>query len=152
MGNLLGGKKAAMQFVHQSIYGKSKLVDISPDLEEGSREDDGETGKESSFDDLWKLSEELKTLQAALESLQGKEIQPVKVRGVQVQKEYDGGNLANNENGVGENRSQHVDEETEAANDALGEVSSDAGAKLVVQEEPGSRRLDVDDKLSMPRS
>ena len=78
-GNLLGGKKAAMQFVHQSIYGKSKLVDISPDLEESSREDDGEGEKENGFDDLWKLSEELKTLQAALESLQGKEIQPEKV-------------------------------------------------------------------------
>ena len=92
------------------------------------------------------------TLQAALESLQGKEIQPVKVRGVQVQKAYDGGNLENNEYDVGDDQSQHGDEETEAVNDALGEVNSDAGAKLEVQKESGSRRLDVDDKLSMPIS
>ena len=61
---------------------------------------------------------------------------------------YDGGNLENNEN----DQSQHGDEETEAVNDALREVSSDAGAKLEVKKESWSRRLHVDDKLSMPRS
>ena len=147
MGNRLGGKKAAMQFVHESIYGKTKLGT----LKEGSGEDDGDIEKENNFDELWKLAEELKTLEAALETLQGKGISPENARGVQVEKADESENTKNKEKGIEENRSDHGADKTETMNNALGEVESDSGAKLEVEKEIGSRSIAVETS-SLPRS
>lgn len=148
LGNRLGGKKAAMQFVHESIYGKTKLGT----LKEGSGgEDGGDIEKENNFDELWKLAEELKTLEAALETLQGKEISPENARGVQVEKADESENTKNKEKGIEENRSDHGADKTETMNNALGEVESDSGAKLEVEKEIGSRSIAVETS-SLPRS
>jgi len=126
MGNQLGGKKAAMQFVHESIHGKVKLANFSLDVG-GSKENDKVGEKENSFDDLWKLSEELKTLEAALESLQGKEITSENAREVRVAAVD---KAENREKEVEEEtRSEHGTGKTEASNYALGEIESDAKAK-----------------------
>ena len=72
MGNQLGGKKAALQFVHESVFGKSRGVEkktMDVEAEGGNIKE-----QDSSLDDIWKLSEELKALEAALESLEGKEL------------------------------------------------------------------------------
>ena len=74
MGNQLGGKKAALQFVHESVFGKSRGVEkktMDVEAEGGNIKE-----QDSSLDDIWKLSEELKALEAALESLEGKELNP----------------------------------------------------------------------------
>merc|ERR1719430_1106692 len=120
LGNLLGGKKAAMQFVHERIYGKDKLVNFSLDLREGSQEDDGESEKKNDFDELWKLSEKLKTLEAALESLQGKEITLENAKTAQVEKAGNGGNEKDKEKDIDETQ-------TETANEALGDEENDVG-------------------------
>ena len=147
LGNRLGGKKAAMQFVHESIYGKTKLGI----LKEGSGEDGGDIEKENNFDELWKLAEELKTLEAALETLQGKGISPENARGVQVEKADESENTKNKEKGIEENRSDHGADKTETMNNALGEGESDSGAKLEVEKEVGSRSIAVETS-SLPRS
>ena len=72
MGNQLGGKKAALQFVHESVYGKSRGVEEK--TMDVKAKGDNIKEEDSSLDDIWKLSEELKALEAALESLQGKEL------------------------------------------------------------------------------
>jgi len=148
-GNRLGGKKAAMQFVHESIYGKTKLGT----LKEGSDgEDGGEIEKKNNFDELWKLAEELKTLEATLETLQAKEISPGNARRVQVGKADDGENEKNKEKVIDINQSEHVADKTETANDASGEVESDSGVKLEVEKKLRSRRIAVDETGSLPRS
>ena len=122
MGNQLGGKKAAMQFVHESIYGKLKLVNVS--LGDGESKGDERAGeKENSFDDLWKLSEDLNTLEAALESLQGKEITSENTREVHVEEVKD----AENEEKEFERKSQS--EKIRDLKGALDEFESNAGEK-----------------------
>ena len=72
IGNQLGGKKAALQFVHESVFGKSRGVEkktMDVKAEGGNIKEE-----DSSLEDIWKLSEELKALEAALESLQVKEL------------------------------------------------------------------------------
>ena len=150
MGNQLGGKKAAMQFVHESIYGKSKPVNLSIDDMKDGTEDGGESEKENSFDldNMWKLSEELKTLEAALESLQGNKVTP-DTGSERVVKENSGEKKENKEKEVEE------DGDHGASNDALGEVEISAGAKLEnteVEKESLSRNIAVDEKSSLPRS
>ena len=150
MGNQLGGKKAAMQFVHESIYGKSKQVHLSIDDMKDSTEDGGESEKENSFDldNMWKLSEELKTLEAALESLQGNKVTP-DTGSERVVKEDSGEKEENKEKLIEE------DGDHGASNDALGEVDSNAGVKLEnteVEKESLSRNIAVDEKSSLPRS
>jgi len=152
LGNRLGGKKAAMQFVHESIYGKTKLVNLALDLKDDSGEDDGESEKENDFDKLWKLTEELKTLEAILESLQGSEITAENARGVQGEKVDDGENEKNKEKQIDENQSVHGAGNAETAADALGGVESDSGAKLEVEKEFRNRSIAVDETSSLPRS
>ena len=147
-GNLLGGKKAAMQFVHERVYGKDKLVNLSLDLKEGSREDDGESEKKNDFDELWKLSEKLKTLEAALESLQGKEITLENAKTVQVEKAGKGGNEKDKEKDIDETRSGRGVDETETANEALGDEENDVGDKLEVEQNSSSRSTAVDERKS----
>jgi len=150
LGNQLGGKKAAMQFVHESIYGKTRLVNLALDLKEESGEDDGERERENDFDELWKLTEELKTLEAILESLQGSEITAENARGVQVEKVDDGEKEKNKEKEIDENRSVHGADNAETATDALGGLESDSGAKLEVEKEFKSRSIAVDETSSLP--
>ena len=122
MGNQLGGKRAAMQFVHESIYGKLKLVNVS--LGDGESNGDERAGeKENSFDDLWKLSEDLNTLEAALESLQGKEITSENTREVHVEEVKD----AENEEKEFEEKNQS--EKTKDLKGAMDEFESNAGEK-----------------------
>ena len=122
MGNQPGGKRAAMQFVHESIYGKLKLVNVS--LGDGESKGDERAGeKENSFDDLWKLSEDLNTLEAALESLQGKEITSENTREVHVEEVKD----AENEEKEFEEKNQS--EKTKDLKGAMAEFERNAGEK-----------------------
>ena len=125
-----------MQFVHESIYGKLKRVNLSLDDGE-SKGDERAVEKENSFDDLWKLSDELNTLEAALESLQGKEITSENTMEVHVEEVKDCKNQS---------------EKTEDLKGALDEVESNVGEKeqLSHRTEPKLENTEVEKESRSP--
>ena len=88
-GNALGGKKAALKFIHDQMFGK-KAIQIDLSHSNADQADPSYPGStklnppkvvsndliDDRLDDLLKLSEELKSLESALESMQS--VHPMK--------------------------------------------------------------------------
>jgi len=88
-GNALGGKKAALKFIHDQMFGKKAIqIDLSHSNSDQAEPSYPGTTKlnppkvvsndliDDRLDDLLKLSEELKSLESALESMQS--VHPMK--------------------------------------------------------------------------